>query len=215
MRELLYKEWKLALHPAVPLFLCLSALMLVPNYPYYVTFFYTGLGIFFICLNGRENEDIRYTLALPVCKRDAVRARFAFAVGLELAQLLLAVPFAILRQRLPLPGNQVGMDANVAFFGLSLAMLGLFNAVFFGAYYRNPIKVGKAFALSSTALFLYILVVETLDHVLALFRDRLDTPDPRFLSEKLIVLALGTAAYVLSTALTYRKSVKTFDKLDL
>ena len=33
--------------------LALSALVLVPNYPYGVVFFYSTLGLFFICLGGR------------------------------------------------------------------------------------------------------------------------------------------------------------------
>lgn len=59
MKELLKKEISLVLHPTNWLFLALSALVLVPNYPYYVTFFYTGLGIFFLCLSGRENQGPR------------------------------------------------------------------------------------------------------------------------------------------------------------
>ena len=53
MKQLLQKELALTLHPTSVLFLALSALLLVPGYPYYITFFYTGLGIFFTCLNGR------------------------------------------------------------------------------------------------------------------------------------------------------------------
>ena len=58
MNRLLQKELRLAMHPASVGFLLLSALLLIPNYPYYVTFFYTSLGVFFICLGGRENKDV-------------------------------------------------------------------------------------------------------------------------------------------------------------
>ena len=51
MKALLQKELRLAMHPAALLFLALSALLIIPNYPYYVTFFYTTLGIFFYLLN--------------------------------------------------------------------------------------------------------------------------------------------------------------------
>ena len=44
MKHLLYKEWRLAMHPTALLFLPLSAMLLIPNYPYYVIFFYTSLG---------------------------------------------------------------------------------------------------------------------------------------------------------------------------
>ena len=47
MLRLLQKEIRLAMHPTVPIFLLLSAMLLIPNYPYYVAFFYTGLGVFF------------------------------------------------------------------------------------------------------------------------------------------------------------------------
>ena len=39
MNLLFKKEMRLAMHPASLGFLALSALLLVPNYPYYVTFF--------------------------------------------------------------------------------------------------------------------------------------------------------------------------------
>ena len=87
MLRLLQKEIRLAMHPTVPIFLLLSAMLLIPNYPYYVAFFYTGLGVFFTCMNGREQHDIAYTLLLPVCKRDVVRARRLLDTLLELLKL--------------------------------------------------------------------------------------------------------------------------------
>ena len=95
MKTLLYKEFRLASHPTTFLFPLLSAMLLIPNYPYYVVFFYTTLGIFFVCLSGRENHDIFYTMLLPVEKRSLVRARMLFAVCMEAVQLVLAVPFAL------------------------------------------------------------------------------------------------------------------------
>jgi len=50
MKNMLYKEFKLALHPTSIIFLSLSAMVLIPNYPYYVTFFYVMLGVYFMCL---------------------------------------------------------------------------------------------------------------------------------------------------------------------
>ncbi len=100
MKALLKKELALALHPINVIFLAMSAYLLIPNYPYYVTFFYTSLGIFFVCLTGRENHDVDYTMLLPVRRRDLVRARIGFAVGIEIAQLLTCIPFAIISQRI-------------------------------------------------------------------------------------------------------------------
>ena len=48
MKNLLLKEYRLAMHPTVLIFLALSAMLLIPSYPYYVVFFYTALGVFFV-----------------------------------------------------------------------------------------------------------------------------------------------------------------------
>lgn len=216
MSKLLYKEFRLAMHPTAYIFLSFSLMLLIPNYPYYVTFFYTGLAVFFTCLGGRENHDIFYTLSLPVPKRAVVKARFASVMLIELAQLLLAIPFAILRQLMPgIPGNQVGMDANIVFFGLSLILLGIFNLIFFTKYYKNTDKVGSAFGVSSITVFIYIMIAEALTHVVPFFRDRLDTKDTEFITEKLLVLACGIIIYLVLTLISYRKSVESFEKLDL
>jgi magnesium-transporting ATPase (P-type) len=215
MKDLLAKEIRLAMHPTALLFLPLSAMLLIPNYPYYVVFFYTGLAVFFTCLAGRENHDVFYTLSLPVRKRDIVKARYALVVGMQLAQMVLALPFAALRQSFSLPGNQVGMDANIAFFGFSFVMLGIFNLVFFAVYYADTDKVGKAFNLSSIAVAAYMIVAEACAHVVPFVRDRLDTKDPLFLSEKLLVLFLGALFYTFATLASCRKSIALFERLDL
>ncbi len=215
MKELLYKELKLALHPVCPVFLLLSAMLLIPNYPYHVVFFYTGLGLFFVCLQGRENQDISYTMLLPVDRSAAVKARVLLAVGLELCQLLLAIPCAVVRQRLPIGPNQVGLDANLALFASVLVMLGLFHVVFFGVYYRDVQKVGRAFVLGSVMMFLYMAAVETLCHVVPFLRDQLDTPDPQFLPHKLAVLAIGILIYVLLTGIACRRAIRSFSAQDL
>lgn len=203
------------MHPAALCFLALASLVLVPNYPYYVTFFYTALGIFFICLSGRENRDAEFSLLLPMAKKDIVKARFITVLILEGITLILAIPFAVLRQQFDLPPNAVGIEANIAFFGFSLIMLGIFHLVFFGIYYNNIQKVGKAFVVSSCAMFFYMAVMEVLIHVLPFFRDKLDTMDPLFLREKLVILFLGVLLYLLFTVMAYKNSVKNFEKQDI
>ena len=215
MSLLFKKEMRLAMHPASLGFLSLSSLLLVPNYPYYVTFFYTSLGIFFICLGGRENKDVEYSLLLPIAKTDAVKARFLTVLFLELIQMLLAVPFALLRQQMAVPLNQVGIEANIAFFGFSFVMLGIFNFVFFLVYYKDVRQVGKAFLIASTAVFLYTAVMETLVHIVPFFALRLDTLDPQFLTEKLTVLVIGFILFLLLTFGSARTAMKNFEKQDV
>ena len=199
----------------MPFFLLLSAMLLIPAYPFYVVFFYTTLGLFFCCLNGRENHDILYTLSLPIRKRSAVSARFLFAIILEMVQMLLVLLFMLLRNALKIGPNAAGMDANLAFLGLAFLVLGLFNFSFFRRYYAAPDKVGKAFAFASVFVFIAIALLETGAHILPCLRDILDTPDPQFLSAKIPVFFGGMAVYVVLTWLAWRCSVKRFERLDL
>ncbi|MDD3920108.1 MAG: ABC-2 transporter permease [Eubacteriales bacterium] len=215
MKQMLAKEFRLAIHPTNLLFLGLSAMMLIPNYPYYVTFFYTSLSMFFTCLNGRENNDIFYSATLPAKKREIVKARYLYVMVFQMLQFLVAVPFALLRQSMDMPGNAVGMDANIALFAFSFGLYAVFNAVFFGIYYKNVNKVGKAFVVASILEFVYIGIAEAVAHVVPVVRDQLDTPDPQFLGAKLIALAIGAAVYIAVTVLSYRSSVKHFEAWDL
>ena len=214
MKNLLYKELKLALHPTNLIFLALSAMLLIPNYPYYVTFFYTTLGIFFLCLNGRETRDIEYTLLLPVEKKDAVTARIVFCTLLEAVQLLLAVPFIVLHDALKIGPNIVGMDANIALLALAMIPYGAFNLLFFTRYYRAPDKVGGAFVWGSVVMFVLIGVLETLSHILPFLRDTLDTKDPAHMGEKLATLAVCAALFASMTCLAHKNAVRSFEKLD-
>ncbi len=215
MKNLLYKEFRLCTHPTSLIFLSLSALLMIPNYPYLVTFFYTGLAVFFVCLSGRENHDIFYTVCLPVSKRDIVKSRFCFVIILEFLQVLLAIPFSILRQSFNIPGNEVGLDANIAFFGCAFIMMGIFNLIFFLNYYNAPEKVGMAFTKACIAISVFMVLIETSAHVVPFVRDNLDTKDPAFLTYKLIVLAIGFVVYVVCTVVAYQKSTTSFEKLDL
>ena len=214
MLNLLRKELRLAVHPTSWIFLGLSLMLLIPSYPYYVAFFYTGLGIFFTCLSARENQDISYMLLLPLPKHDVVRARFVSSVLMELLQVATAAFTLVLHHFLIQTSNPVGMDANIALLGLALVELGLFNLVFFPLYYKNPQKVGVPFLIAGIAVFLYIFVAEAAAHVVPFVQDVLDTPDPAHLSDKIAVLVIGLLLFAIETFAAQRISEKRFKKED-
>ena len=153
-------------------------------------------------------------LLLPVRKSDAVAARFASTLVLEGLQLVTAAGFAVLRSLLLKEGNQAGMDANTAFFGLALVQLGLMNYTFFTRYYRRPEKVGSAFIVTSIVCFAYIGLAETAAFAVPFVRDVLDVPDPANLPVKLAVLGVGAVIFAVLTYLAYRRSVRSFEALD-
>ncbi len=218
MKNLLYKELKLAVHPTLYLFLLLSAMLLIPQYPYYVVFLYTCLAIFFTFLTGRESRDVFYTTLLPVRKRDVVRAR-TFSVALfELAQGLLAIPFAVLSVRInPLPdGNGAGIEANAAFFGLAFLMMGGFNLIFLPGFYRTGDRITRPLLGGGVFLFVYIFVAEALaQYIPSPVSDYLDSSDPAMFVPQLPVLLGGLALWAGLTALACRLSERRFERVDL
>lgn len=215
MKNLLIKEWRLALHPAALLFLCLSSMLLIPSYPYFVIFFYTCLGLFFICLSGRENKDIYYTMLLPASKRGIVAARFLLAILIELLQFAAAIPFALLHNALYSAPNAAGMNVNTAFFGFAFLLIGLFNLVFFPKYYRNPNKVGMPFLFGCLAFAAGMTAVEAGRFALPAIDAYLNAQGTQNLPYQLTALATGAALWALFTLIAYRRSAKSFEAFDL
>lgn len=215
MKKLLKKEFTLALHPTTWLFVLLASMLLIPNYLYFVVFFYSCLGTFFITLAGRENNDITFSLLLPVEKRSIVKARILMISILELSQIGLAVPFVLLNQRLYAEGNLAGLDANIALLGLGLVFFGIFNYVFFTSHYRDVRKVGKPFLYGCLAITVFMLAVEASVHAAPFVRDRIDSRDPQHMALKLAIVAAGLVIFLLLTLLSYRRSARAFEIQDL
>ena len=92
MKTLLYKQLRLVCHPMTPVFCLFGFMVIIPNYPYTVIFFYVMLGLFFTFLNMREQKDLYYTALLPVPKRDAVKAGCLFTALIELLSLATPCP---------------------------------------------------------------------------------------------------------------------------
>lgn len=214
--RLLKKEFRLCIHPTCYLMPWLSALVLAPNYPYAVSYFYVALSIFFVCLSAREDHDAAYTLSLPVSRREMVAGRMLLAFCVEMAQMILCALFLFIKRKIgAFEPNAAGLDANVAVLGEGFLVFGLFHAVFFPLLYQDINKVGKAFAISSVAMFLYIAVSIVLTYAVPFVRDTLDTPDPEHLTEKLIFTAVCAVFYVCMTLFAFRLSVKRFERVDL
>ncbi len=210
--RLLKKEFVLAMHPTVPLFLAMAAMVLIPNYPFTVIFFYMTLGIFFTCLQGRENNDVFYSVSLPVEKRDIVKARLLFACIVETAQIVLVSFFAMFRSQ---AANAAGLDANPALYGFAFILFGLFNIVFFPAYYANLQKVGITFIKATTIYFIASCLIEASAFVVPFVKNELDSVSSSALPYQLAVLASGILLFALLSFAAYRLSAKRLSEHDI
>lgn len=214
MKTLLYKQLRLACHPMTPVF-CLSGIMLlIPNYPYSVAFFYVTLGLFFTFLNMREQKDIYYSALLPLRKRDTVRAAVAFTVLVELLSVVITALFCLLSAKLqPGKDNAVGMDANLMLLGAGFVLYGVFNLVFFICLYRSGYKVGAAYLKANLALWSMMLLAEALPHFPSLVW--LNRVDVRANLRQIPILLFGIAVFAVLTMLAYRRSARLYERVDL
>jgi hypothetical protein len=217
MKALLFKEIKLAMHPTTYLFMAIGAMLMIPSYPYYVPFVYTCLGIFFIFLSARENKDVFFTASLPVRKSDVVKSRVFTVAIVELLQLAIGIPFAIIGIRInPNPaGNMAGIEANMAFFGLVLIMFSIFNAIFLPLFYKTAVKVGIPLVFASIAITIYVVAAELAVQMIPFLKTHLDTIDPAMAMYQFPILIAGMLIFALSLWLTYRKSAANFERVDL
>ncbi len=216
--KLIKKEFALSAHPTNYLFLAFCLFVLIPNYPYEVAFFFSGLGTFFVCLTARENGDLYYTCALPVKKGDVALARVLFCMIFQCA-LLLLTGIAVLVKEVCFPPemqiNLAGSCANLALLGHGGVLLGTFNLIFFPLYFRNPVKVGRPFVLASAVQFVAIAALCALRFTAPVYSDLLVAPDPANMAAKAAVFSAGIVVYAACSAAACVLSQRRFEATDL
>ncbi len=215
MKNLLYKEFRLVIHPLYYLVALTGALLLIPQWIFFVAMMY----IFFIAVpnifsGSKASNDIGFTVMLPVRKGDVVRARVMAVVVLELIQIAVAAVFAVLNIWL-YRGENFLMDPNVAFFGLTFVMYGLFNMVFFPMFYRTAHKIGVPMLAGCAVIVLFAAAAEMAVLLWPGAAHALDGIGGDALIRQLPVLAGGIAFFALLTWLACRVSVTRFEKVDL
>lgn len=210
MKQLIYKEFRLAVHPTNYLFLLFGAMLLIPNYPYQVGFFYVTLALFFYFLSGRESNDAVFTALLPVRKSDAVRARCIVCTVFEVLSMIVAVPFAVLNHVLNIPSTL--LDCNVAFFGLSFVLFAIFNAMFIPSFYKTGWKI--RFLWPAIVIFLFISVCAALVFF-PVVGPYLDDSTAAGMIKQLPVLFGGIVIYVVGMLLTCRRAIRNYEHVDL
>ncbi len=215
MKSLLTKELRLAASPLSYLFLAFTVMAFIPGYPILVGSFFVCLGMFQSFQSSREQNDILYTVLLPVDKRDAVRAKYAFVCFLELLALVLTAAMTVLRMAFLADAaiyvNNAMMNANLVYIGWWAVVFALFNGVFLGGFFRTAYKFGKPFVTFIVLAMLVVLAGEVLHHIPGL--EWVNGTDR--LGMQACILAAGLALYAGITAISLRASCRRFEALDL
>lgn len=216
MKQLLKKEFTFTALPICYFFLAFSLMTWVPGYPIAMGSFFLCLGLFQSMMSRREQNDLSYTLLLPVSKRQVARANYLFSIALQLVYVLLCALFTVLRTAL-LPNAAVYaqnalMNANPVYLGNLLLVFLCFNLLVLGRYWKTGYDLGRPFVYFSIAAFLVVALGETLHHLPGL--EILNAAD-QGLGIQLLVLAVCGAAYGLGSFAAMRKAEKQFETVDL
>lgn len=215
MKNLLKKEFLLAIHPTSIIFLAFAFFVFIPNYLYEVVFFFSCLSVFFVCINGRENKDLNYSLTLPVEKKKVALARILMCIILQISLVFLVSICIIIKTFTINSPNLAGLEANIALIGEGLIILAVFNLIFFPQYFKNPNKIGMPFFIGGVVDFLIISIVTGLVNAVPGVAKAIDSPDTQFNIFKLVILIAGIVIYIILTIITWIISMQRFENTDL
>ena len=216
MKQLLKKEFTFTALPLCYLFLLFSAMTMLPGYPIAMGSFFLCLALFQSMQSRREQNDLSYTLLLPVSKKQVVRANYGFCIGLQtvfflLCAILTAIRMHFLAQAAVYAENPM-MNANPVYLANILLVFLAFNILVPGLYWKTGYALGKPFVWFSAAALLIVALGETLHHIPGL--EGLNAPAGQW-DLQLPVLLLSIAAYTLGTWRAMERAADQFETVDL
>lgn len=174
MKALIYKEFKLAMHPACILLIVLFPFMiLIPNYPLAIGMIYVlaGYPILFLGANkGQQSHDLLYSVLQPIRKKDIVLARIITVCSMQLATILLmsalyplarVVNTQIINQAIA-SGQQIpifpglGLDAFISILAFGIICYSIADLVYLPIYYHKGRSIVASTILSIVAFCILI-----------------------------------------------------------
>ena len=222
MKALLYKEFKLAMHPICYIFICLFPLMtLIPSYPIAIGFFYilSCYPILFLGANkGQQSNDLLYSTLLPVRKKDIVLARIITCAIMQfafMAIMALLLPLSI-KIHHSIPGEEIpglGIDAFVSVLGIAVIGYALADLIFFPIYYKHGKSIVMSTLLTIIGFIIYLSVFTIAFPFIPgmeWYKETLSGP----LWIQFIIFGAALVLYFLIHIVVYKVSAKRLEKVD-
>ncbi len=211
MKNLLIKELRLATSPLSFIFIAFALMTLIPGYPILMGTFFVCLGIFQSYQLAREQNDILYSVLLPIRKRDVVSAKYISALFIELCAFLIMAVLTVLRMTVlsavPTYVNNAMMPATPVYLGFVLLIFGEFNSIFICGFFKTAYYFAKPFVIFIIVSMLITGIGETLHHI-----PFIPYSDTGF---QFKCLACGAVIFSLLTYISWRRSQVLFEKIDI
>ena len=216
MNPLLRKEMRLSASVLSYIFIAFGVMAMLPGYPILCGAFFVTLGIFQSFQSAREANDIVYSALLPIAKQDVVKGKYMFPVMIELASFAVMAVFTIIRMVFlsdaEVYTENALMNANLFFLAMALVVFGLFNLVFIGGFFRTAYNLSP-FVVYIAVAFVAIAIAEAAHHIPGLEAVNAFGFDDILLQT--VLLLCGALLFAAMTYLSYRRSCRRFEEIDL
>ncbi len=217
MSNIMLKEIKLSASPLAFIFIAFGLMFFLPGYPILCGTFFVTLGLFQSFQAAREANDIVFSALLPIAKKDVVKGKYLFVCFIEACSFVLMAIATIIRMTAlkdaPVYLQNALMNANLFALGAALVILGLFNMIFLGGFFRTAYKIGKPFVIYIIVGFVMIFVFEALHHIPGL--GMLNAFGTENIGLQVATLAIGAIIFAAMTLLSYKAACRNFEKIDL
>lgn len=212
MKHLVYKDFRLAIHPLILTFPLFGALLLIPEWPYFIALMY----FFFIAVpniftSAKAQGDIDFSAMLPVRRSDIVRSRILSISLIELMVIIVSALFGAINLALYPKGNFL-LDTNAAFFGFAFMMYGIHNLIFFPMFYKSAYKIAAPTIAAVSAVIIFAAAVESAVQLVPFFKVLDGTKN---ITAQLFVLLGGIVIFILLSLLSSKLSVKRFERISI
>jgi len=225
MKNLIYKELKLSIHPACYLFATVLTILfsLTPGFGPSIALFYCVISFPFMLIGaskGKSTNDIYYSVLLPIRKRDIVKGKMFSFVFLELITLASTLIGCLINFYLLNKGKAaetvsgLGFETFGTLVGLGLIGYGVVNIIFFIMYFKNAASITLPTIISCIFMVLFMgglgIALPTI-----LSRTQLATWD-KFTSftAQGIEAGIGAIIFIGLNFVAYFIAAKEFDKSD-
>ncbi len=229
MKALLYKEFKLAMHPLCFVFITLFPFMiLIPSYPVAIGFIYvlSCYPILFLGANkGQQSNDLLFSTLLPVRKRDIVLARIFtvvimhlifIAIMSALCPLSIFIQETIRAKATPEEAKElvdVGLSiyGYISILGIALVGFGLADFIYFSVYYKHGKSIVMSTLLTIIGFIVYLGIFTIGLGYIPAYKDFLCNSG---IGYQFIILGGGLLLYVLLHFVTYKVASKELEQVD-
>ena len=223
MKNLLYKEFKLSIHPLTYFFVGLMAMAaLAPSFPSFVPLLYFGAAYTFLFIGMNKTtttNDLLYTCMLPIKREDVVKARVFSTTFLQLYDLVLVFAFFAVNKFIFQANSDpkdlgiisLNLDQGFVLLGVYLICLSVYDLIYMPWFYKN----GKSIIANMLVAVLSIMVLGGVLTIIPyiFFKDMLSIKGGNIVLQLGFLLA-SIGIWIGSKVLVIKKSTKNLIKLD-